>query len=169
VALPADWPTEQDSQRHPLEHADDFLGALQRLIPRTRRHLVVQAPTLDTALLGSTDIGDLIGRFIRQSRFCRVQVLFNDADSALAGSHRLITLARRFPSYITLLQAQPDDRQRAAWLIADARALIWRPHDRYAEGYACAAAPLAARGLLRDFEDRWARARPDPRLRQLFL
>ena len=120
MALPADWPTEQDSQRHPLEHADDFLGALQRLIPRTRRHLVIQAPTLDTELLGSADIGDLIGQFIRQSRFCRVQLLFNDADSALAGSHRLITLARRFPSYITLLQAQPDDRQRAAWLIADA-------------------------------------------------
>lgn len=169
MALPADWPTEQDSQRHPLEHADAFLDALQRLIPTARRHLVIQAPALDTALLGNADIGTLIGEFIRQSRFCRVQVLFNEADNTLIDSHRLITLARRFPSYITLLQAQPDDRQRAGWLIMDAKALIWRPHERYAEGYACAAAPLAARGLLRDFEERWARARPDPRLRQLFL
>ena len=169
MALPAGWPAEQDDQRHPLEHADDFRGALQRLIPTARRHLVIQAPALDTELLGSTGIGTLIAQFIRQSRYCRVRVLFNDADSALTRGHQLITLARRFPSYITLLQAQPDDRQRAAWLLADSRALVWRPDERYAGGYACASAPLTARGLLRDFEDHWARARPDPRLRQLYL
>src|SRR5690606_15709506 len=118
---------------------------------------------------GGSDIVALISQFIRRCRFFRVQVVFNVADRALSSSHRLITLARRFPSYITLLQAQPDDQQRAGWLIADARMLIWRPHERYTEGYANASAALAARGLLRDFEERWARARPDPRLRELWL
>lgn len=164
------WTLGEDSGSYPLPDLAAFSDALLHLLPQTRRSVIIQAPELDTPWLGDQAIGNLLGRHLRHHPRFRLQLLFNDARRAVRQGHHLIRLAQQFPSYFDLRRAQPDDQRNAAWLILDERALISRDDaQRFRDGTACPNAPLAARNLLRDFEDRWQRAQPDPQLRRLYL
>lgn len=165
-----DWLLGEGTHSYPLPDLAAFTEALLRLLPQTRRSVIIQAPELDTPWLGDQAIGNLLSRHLRHHPRFRLQLLFNDARRAVRQGHHLIRLAQQFPSYFDLRRAQPDDQRNAAWLILDERALISRDDpQRFRDGTASPNAPLAARNLLRDFEDRWQRARPDPQLRRLYL
>lgn len=167
--LPDNWPLADDTQRHPLDTLPAFVEASRLAIASARRELVIQAPDLDPAILSEASICTALQRFLLQSRHARIRLLLNGIDRG-GSSHRFITLARRLPSYMQLLRAQPDDQTPASWLLADRRTLIWRPQfQRHIAGYACANAALPARTLLQDFNERWERGRPEPELRQLHL
>ena len=167
--LPDNWPQASDTQRHPLDTLPEFIVASRLTIASARRELVIHAPDLDPAVLSDAGICAALQAFLLQNRHARIRLLLNSADNT-RGSHRFIALARRLPSYVQLLRAQPEDQAPACWLLADQRTLVWRPQfHRYTAGYACADAALLARTPLRDFNERWERGQPEPQLRQLYL
>ncbi len=147
-----------------LQACDDVLG-------RARRTVDVLAPDLDPLLLDRAPTLDALARLTRGSRFTRIRVLFYDSSRAIRAGHRLIHLARRFPSYIQLRRAAPDHREEnCAWLAVDGSHLLWRPdHTLAAEGHVFTEEAGQARKVLRGFDHWWQYSESEPALRELHL
>ncbi|MBZ2187805.1 hypothetical protein K8B33_01720 [Alcanivorax sp. JB21] len=164
------WLIGEETGQHLLATLADFHHALRQLLPQARRSVVIQAPELDTPWLGMREVSGLLTPVLRANPRFHLRLLFNDARDAVQRGHQLIRSAQQFPSYLSLHQAQPEDQRPEAWLVIDERAVITRNDaQRFSDGTACPSAPLQARNLLQDFEERWQRARPAAQLRRLYL
>ena len=163
--------TEGDGTRQALADLESFRDACDDLLEHARRTLRIVAPHLDLSLLSRAAVSTRLADMTRISRFTDIRILFSDSLLAMKHGHRLIELARRFPSYINMRQLPQDLRDMAdAWMLADDQALLWRPdHHRYANGLYVTENSSEATRLCRHFDDWWERSQPDPELRQLYL
>ena len=146
------------------EACDDILG-------RARRTVDVLAPDLDPLLLDREETLHALAQLARISRFTRIRVLFHDCSKAVRHGHRLIHLARRFPSYIQLRRASRDHQEEAgSWIAVDGTHLLWRPDYTISTGaYAFIDEAAQARKVLRPFDQWWQHSEADPALRELHL
>ncbi len=154
-----------------LHDLESFRSGCDDLLAQTRRSVRILAPHLDLALLNREPVSRALANLTRVSRFTDIRILFCDSMLALKHGHRLIELARRFPSYIGLRLLPLEQRDvRDAWLLCDDTALLWRPdHHRYDNGLLESPNLDRSQKLLRDFDGWWERAQPDPDMRQLYI
>lgn len=150
----------------------EYEQACDEVLAGARRSVRIFSADLDTRLLNRERVSELLVRLARHNPAARIRILINDPATALEQGHRLIYLARRLPSFVTIrvasAQAGVDDPE--SWLLADDTTLLWRPdfrqlrhgllhrHDRQRSG-----------ALMRLFDERWQQARQDNALRQLHL
>lgn len=160
----------RDSEQYILEDAHQLAGATDELLDQARRTVRIHAPELDGPLLDRDAPLSALASMTRTRR-ARVRVLLMDSSAALRDGHRLIDLARRFPSYIELrLLSQEDRVRRDAWVVADETGLVYRPdYRRLADGHACFHDVSLAPKLARDFDEWWERGQTDPELRRLYI
>ncbi|MFN3713242.1 MAG: hypothetical protein ACK4SX_06265 [Alcanivoracaceae bacterium] len=148
-----------------------FEQACDDLLAGARRSVRIWAADLDQQLLNRERVSELLVRLARHNPSARVRILIADASAAVSAGHRLIYLARRLPSFVSIraLPGELNDNE-ASWLLADDQALLWRPDYRHLRNGLCVHQdPMRSGVLLRLFDDRWEQARVDPSLRQLSL
>lgn len=155
----------------PCPDMPSLLDACDDLLGRARRTVDVLAPDLDPVVLNRQPTLDALARLTRVSRFTRIRVLFYDSSRAIREGHRLIQLARRFPSYIQLRRAAADHRgEICAWLAVDQTHLLWRPdHSLAGEAHVFTDEAGQARKVLRGFDHWWQYSEAEPALRELHL
>lgn len=138
------------------------------LARQARRTLEVVSRHLDPRLFDTPEFAAAVQRLALGLRRARVRLLVQDIGPVLRDGHRLVALARRLPTFVQVRVPGPQFRDfNQAFLVADGVGYLHRElADRY-EGTASFHDPLAARGLLRQFEPLWASADPDPNLREL--
>ena len=154
-----------------LHDLESFRLACDRLLADTRRSVRILAPYLDLALLNRGPVSTALANLARIGPNTNIRLLFCDSMLAMKHGHRLIELARRFPSFIHLrvLPAELQD-VRDAWMLCDDANLLWRPdHHRYDNGRLQCPSHDKGGKLMRDFDDWWERSTPDPEMRRLFI
>jgi hypothetical protein len=123
---------------------------------------------MEPQVLGTDEFIEAVRKVAMAGRYARVRILVQDSRRAVAEGHKLIELARRLSSFIEMRNPNAEHSKIIeSFIVADERALMFRKEaDRY-EGYADTDNPLEARQKLKQFEEMWGRAVPDPELRRL--
>lgn len=136
-----------------------------------RRNLRIFAPDLDQQLLNRERVSELMVRLARYNSSAWVRILISDASQAVAVGHRLIYLARRLPSFVSIRVLPRDSRDVSEnWLLADDQTLLWRPDFRQLRhAILHHDSPARCAALQRHFDERWELSASDPALRQLHI
>ena len=156
----------------PLPDGDQpaWQEACTSLLSRCRRQLLILAHHLDPLLLNRDSSVDALVGMVRANPMARIQVLIADADQLVQSGHRLIYLARRLSSYMSIRVLADEHRDDAAcWLLADRRQALWRPDYQHLRHGLLFSDPHRCQQLQQDFTLRWAAASSHPALRQLHL
>lgn len=149
----------------------DYQLACDEVLAGARRDLCIFAPDLDQQLLNRERVNELLVRLARHNASARVRILISDAGHAVAESHRLIYLARRLPSFVSIRVLPEDIKERQeCWLLADEQTLLWRPDYRQLRhGILHRHDPVRSGALQRQFDEYWTQSRNAPSLRQLSI
>jgi hypothetical protein len=156
-----EWETDRSETVRELALA--MASQAQRTLDIVSRHL-------DPPLYNTGPFVEAVKELALRGRHSRIRLLVIDPAPLVAGGHRLLELAQRLSTFISLRVPGPDHRQfNEAWLIADSTGYIRRLFsDRY-EGTASFADRRYARELTHEFDNLWQHAEPDPNLRRLHL
>ena len=152
--------------------ADDraqALAAVATLLAEAQHEVAIYTRDLDPALFDVPATLDALKRIALSGRHARVRILIHDPRSPVANGHRLIALAQRLSSAITLRTPveERDQQYPSAFLLNDRSGYLFRPLGSRLEGEGSTHAP-GRHAQLRDFFDQvWERSEPSPELRQL--
>lgn len=155
-------------------HRADALEAVQQasrsMVEQARRSVDIVSRDLDPRVYDDSELLEALRQLAISGRYARIRVLVRDVDAPVKVDHRLIPLARRLSSYISIRRLHPQDadHNEAFLLVDQAGYLLRRAADRY-EAEVCFNDPLRARELAKQFEELWERSIDDPNLRRLHL
>ena len=146
------------------------VAAGNQLIELAKREICFFAPSLDKHLLGNDEAIAAISAFARDSRFSKVRLLVHSSRDAVSQSHRLLPLAQRLSSHITIHEcAHEDQDQLHLYLLIDDNATLYCSDPLRYQGYIAKADRAQNLQLRQQFEAMWARSHPDPQSRRLHL
>jgi hypothetical protein len=134
------------------------------------RSLDVVSRNLDPPVYDDPALSDAVKMMVRKSRNARVRIMVQDAGPMVARGHRFIDLAQKLSSFIEIrVPAGEHAKYNSALLVADSTGFIHRTlADRY-EGIVNFNDRRNALEYIRQFDEMWATATPDPNLRALRL
>jgi hypothetical protein len=171
--MTADWAGAQlgeDGNTYQVEDSASLRAAAAAIAQQATRTVDILSRDLDAPVYDNDEFLDAIRRLAISSPRAHVRVLVHDSTPAVRSGHRLIELARRLTSRIGIRVVPEEKRSEpAAYLIADARAVVHRAYGERPEATLCFNAPRKARSLLHDFDATWEVSEPDPELRRLHL
>lgn len=147
--------------------ADNHEVALE-LVRQAKREVFIMTYDLDSQVFSQADFVDALSAFARQSRQATAHVLVQKSDKAVKQGHRLIPLAHRLSSSISLHKPGFEHRDFfEAFMVVDGIGFFKRQlADRF-EGVASFKAPIEGRDLRALFISMWEQSEPDPQLRRL--
>lgn len=153
-----------------LERSETVCEVVLSLTTQARRSLDMVSRHLDPALYDNEAFGAAIRELVVDSRRAQVRILLLDSAPVVARGHRLVELARRLSSFITIRIPAPAYKNlNEAWLVADATGYLYRRFSDRPEATANFADPRQATHLTNRFEEIWQRAQPDADMRRLHL
>jgi hypothetical protein len=147
--------------------ADNHAVALE-LVRQARREVCIMSYDLDPLVYSHDDFVEAVSAFVRQSRQATARVLVQKSNKAVTQGHRLVPLAHRLSSSISLHKPGFEHRDFfEAFIVVDGIGFLKRQlADRF-EGVASFKAPIEGRDLRSLFNTMWERSEPDPQLRRL--
>lgn len=160
-------PSEQTSTIA-IDSAEQLICVTTEILQQSGHTLDIVSRHLDPLIYDQANIVDSIKQIALGSRQARIRIVINDIRPVLSRGHRLIDLAQRLTSFISIrIPGHSHKNFNEAMLIADNTAYIHRPFaDRY-EGEAHYSNRGRARGLSTRFEELWEKADAHPSLRRL--
>lgn len=160
--------TPNDTHYRRLTTLADNREAAVAVAEAAQRELALFSRDLEPLLYDRDGFIKAVQALATRSRMSRIRVVSIDPEPSIRAGHRLVQLAQRFSSYVEARRASRDYAQMVeTFLIADGRALLYRPISTRYEGYADLDAPMEAHGYLKTFAEIWETAEPDPEFRQL--
>ena len=160
----------KSSERIALYGLEEFRVNALCLAQQAQQSLHIISPDLESPIYGDSEFYEAVKSLVIGNRHAAVRLLVNHTDKAINYGHRLVELVQRFSSFMELRRlAEEHSDFNQAFLIADGRGLLHRPHaDRY-EGECCYDAPREARLLNETFNNLWPHASRDPALLSLHI
>lgn len=148
-----------------------YKQACDEILAGARRDVRIFAPDLDAALLNREQVQEALVRLTHHNRNARVRILVADGDKVASQGHRLVHLARRLSSFISIRVLAVDSRDVShCWLLADGKALLWRPdYGQLRHGMVQHNDPARSGALSRQFDKHWEQSTSAVALRQLHL
>ena len=151
-----------------LATRQEVRAASIHLVSTARRTVHVYSRDLDPHLYDNSEFLDALARFAVSHRNARARIIVQDAGPAIRGDHRLINLAQRLSSSIEIREPGPQHREyNAAFLVTDARGVIYRELGDRFEAIASEDDRPRARQLIRYHDEVWEFGRTNPNLRSL--
>lgn len=142
--------------------------AARRMAEQAKRSLLIHTRNLDPTIYDEQDFIDAVSNLARSSRRAEIRILVQDSGPVVQRGHRLIYLAYQLSSFIKI--RRPGEMFQdfsQAFMVADDRGYIHRPHDDRFEGKACFNHPARAVELTQYFDRVWEHSQPDPNIRRL--
>lgn len=159
-----------EPNRQAIDGRQQAVTASLALIQQARREVCFFAPSLDKHLLDNEAFIDALSAFARDSRFSKVRVLVHSTRDAISQSHRLLPLAQRLSSHISIHEcAREDQDQLHLCLLVDDNATLYCTDPLRYQGYVATADRVENQQLKQQFEILWARSHPDPQSRRLHI
>jgi hypothetical protein len=135
-----------------------------------RRTLDITSRHLDPAIYDQALLVEAVKQIVLNNRLARIRLLVTDVAPLVSRGHRLIELATRLSSFISIRKPGRDYKNfNEVMLLADNKAYI---HQRFAdrfEGVASYDDPRRTADLTGRFEEMWERAEIDANFRRLQL
>lgn len=151
-------------------HVADTAGVALDLTRQARRELCVLSVSLEPDLFDGEEFATAVSALARRHRHTRVRLLVADSRPLRQSRHRLLHLARRLESSISLRCCHPDQADvTECWLLADQRGLLVYTPAQGRDSWADYNNRPLAQDRQEHFERLWAESREDPDLRQLSL
>jgi len=134
------------------------------------RKIQIYTKNLDPRILSNRDVEQTITRFIRSSRNARVEILIENERSLQGVDHRLVNLAQRYSTYLSIKIVPKDFHENPfAFYLIDGRHMIYRT---LAERYECEVHQLPSskiKKMTKYFDEVWEQSDPAIHLRALHL
>jgi len=149
---------------HMLSTFDEVRAATESVASGAQRLLSVMTPDLEPEIFDQPAMLEIIKRFVLGRSFAKVRILMRDQARLLNGANRFVAMAHRLTSYLEIRIRAPQFReQKAAYCIADDRAIVYRPRADRPEGLAGFNNPKVARQYLQEFDSIWLASAPEER------
>ena len=144
--------------------------AVLELTLLARQSLNIYTPDLDPAIFDQQPFLDALRRLAIGHQHARVRILVRDPRRAVKDGHRVVLLARRLPSRMSLRVPGPDHQEyTSAFLVVDdAHVLFDASPDRYTARMTRADRPRATE-LMTHFDAVWEHGHAHEDLRELRL
>jgi len=153
-----------------LASFEDNRQAAVQLASQARRSLAMFTRDLEPAIYNTQEFIAAVQQLALRSQYSRIRIVAIDPGPAVRDGHRLIELARRLSTYIEIRRPSEDHAKLTeSFLISDDSGLLYRPLASRYEGFADPNIPSEARNRLRNFDDIWEQAEPEPEFRRLGL
>jgi len=148
----------------------DCLAALLTVLALPRRHLAIKSPLLDHALFDQDVVTEAISRFARRTPAADVRILIEDSSLIVSRGHRLVELARRLDSRISIRTVNDGvPAGEDSFVTWDGTGIFLLPDFRAYDAISDPYDPVHAKRLGEAFDYLWTRSAPDPELRTLAL
>ncbi|MDA0823273.1 MAG: hypothetical protein O3C28_12740 [Proteobacteria bacterium] len=159
-----------DANEIAFETSDALCALSLDIVTNCKRTLDITSRHLDPILFDNQAFADSVSQLVRNNRLAKVRLLVLDIGPVVARGHRLMELASRLSSFITIRKPGNDYKNfNEAMLIADTKAYTHRRFaDRY-DGLGSHNDIRRATDLTGRFDELWERAEPDPNFRRLHI
>lgn len=167
----AEQPPQPPEEQHKLLETREELNAVTfEVLGAVHREILLLSYALDPKLYDSENCSRQLFNLIRRNRHCQIHILIADLNGLRRQGHHLLTLAQRFPSFITIRQQAVRYRSyRRECLITDARTVIYREDIEHSSGIYSQNDRRWAIELSHQFQNMWDIAEPHPDLRRLSI
>jgi len=140
------------------------------LAKQARRSLHIFTYDLDPLIYDNSEFVEAVKELAVGHSHSSVQVILQDSHKIIEKGHRIVELARRLSSSVTIRKTPPELKTHAqAFMIADRTGLLYRSVGDRFEGYVHFNDRFECKQLLDFFESTWEHCSPDPELRRLYI
>lgn len=147
---------------------DELRAATLALLTAARRTVHIYSRDLDPQIYDDSEFLEALTRFAVGHSQAEARIIVQDAGPAIRRSHRLIGLAQRLSSRISIREPGPQHRDyNAAFFITDSQGVIYRELGDRFDAIAAEDDRPRARQLIRYHEEVWEFGRTNPNLRVL--
>ena len=160
---------EPGSPPQGVSYPGHFSELARELCASASRTIRILSPILDPVVFDNADMADAISALARRDSHSRVQILIRDSRPMVQNGHRLLTLARRLPSAISIRKlAGHPEMTGETMVIRDLDGLLVMPADGD-PGYYRPDSRASARQCIDRFDALWRHGVQDPEFRRLGL
>jgi hypothetical protein len=158
------------AQELQIEQREELRMIAQHMADQAKKSVYILSHDLDSVLYDSEPFVEALSRLARRSKYCFVNVLVFDSNTAVKDGHRLVELYQRLNPYVRIRKiSQQYKDYTSAFLLADVQGVIFR---QFAGSYSAVVNyqdPLQCSNLLKFFEEVWEMSEEDPQLRRLYI
>lgn len=153
-----------------VDSRDDLKQLILAMSQQAQHRILIFSHHLENSLFDNDEIYEAIKDLAIKTRRTHIQIIVQDTKPMASQGHRLLKLARRISSHVSIkLAAKEHQEIFETFIIFDDRGYIIHSNpDRY-DGVGNFYSPLKTRQLYEQFEDIWARGIIDSSLRRLSL
>ncbi|MCP5144674.1 MAG: acyltransferase [Gammaproteobacteria bacterium] len=159
-----------DDQEFKLDERDAVRDVALAMVSQCKRTLDIVSRHLDPPLFDTAEFAEAVRALALASRYSRIRIVVCDPQPLIKRGHRLVELANRLPTFISLRKPGLTHRQfNEAWLLADSTGYLRRRLADLYETTGSFNARREVRNLMQQFDELWEQGEPDPNLRRLHL
>ena len=135
-----------------------------------KQKIQIYSPNLDPRILSNRENEQVLTRFVRSSRFARIEILITDERNLQGIDHRLVSLAQNFSSYVQIRLIPKDFHENYfAFYVVDGRSIIYRPNFERFESECHEIPSVLIKQKSKYFDEVWQQSSPASHLRALHL
>ena len=165
--------TDAQPEKAQLKHfrgESECVALLTECLVEPVRNVQIYSQNLDHALFDQLPVVTALSQFVRRGPPAQLQILIHSSQLIISRGHRLLDLARRINSKISIRRV-PEElaTDLHTCLVWDARGYWLMPDFREYEGLANRYDPVQSTRMSERFEYLWEKSRADSELRVLRL
>lgn len=151
---------EQARETLSINSQDELASVRLTLLRQARYRLAIYQPLLTVDAFNSADDVTELRRIASSGRGASIRVLLHDPQAALRDSHRLVALAQRLSSVISIRVPveEHDLGYGSAFLLNDAGGYVFQPDAHRPQGRAALQDRSSQAPLSQHFDEVWERA-----------
>ncbi len=153
-----------------LSTLDEVRDASLRVANSANRVLSIFTHDLEPQIYGEEPFLESVKRLVLARAYAKVRVLIADPARAVVDKNKFLAMARRLTSCIDMRSMSEEVSGSAgAFIIADDRAIVYRPRAGSWDGMSDMNDPAVARIYLNFFEEIWSTSVQESQLRQMLV
>ena len=147
-----------------LRNEDEIRQAAIHLADQAEREILILSQDLDPSIFGHHKFSEHLRSFIH-NRNSKMRILVTMDRRLIRGSHRMVTMARKFSSTITIHRLDPRKRGfKETAMLCDDVALLLRPNPDHAMAIMDCNTPAGGNKMQTQFEKLWNQSEPIPEI-----
>mgnify|MGYP006441147035 CR=1 FL=1 len=151
-----------------LDGLENHRQVALRMVEQAQRSVDIMSRHLDRRLFDQTEFVGELRRLALANRRALIRLLIIDTGPVIRGDHRLVTLAKRLPSFFEMRGPGRDHRNHlSSHIVVDGTGSIFRQHGDLYLGEVCFHDTVRASELTRRFQKIWDHGNQDVNLRQM--
>jgi hypothetical protein len=140
-----------------------------KICSSSSRKIRIVSPQLDHRIFDNPELVDALSALARRDRNSSVHILISDSRPIINDGHRVLNLARRLPSSVSIRKlADHPEMTGDTIIIRDLDGVIFMPEDG-GPGFYEPDSRSSAQLFINKFEPLWQRSVQDPEFRRLGL